>query len=401
MKKGILTLAVLSFSLVAISQVNLVPNPSFEVHDTCPNMPGDIRNAVPWFQPNDPQSYSSSSTDYFNSCATQFVGVPSNIIGYQVPRTGSGYGGFAAYSTQNDYYGHEYLETNLSVPLDSGGRYCVSFYVALSNANGICGTSAIGAYFSQDTCQYISGGYFPINVVPQFVNDSNSILNDSVNWTLVSGTFISQGLESYITIGNYWGPSYNMTNGDPSCSGAPYYYIDDVSLVKLPNLNAGANRVITFGDTTVLQGAISEQWTGMTFEWMPHFGIDDPYTLVTTAHPDSTTSYVLTVSCATCEVPCLGEVVDSVTIFVQNVEPPPTIPFHVQTLFNTDQHFQVDSLPPNSRLKIYDVRGRLVYFCENYNNDFALAGLNSSIYNYEIELADTRIFTGKFAIMQR
>jgi hypothetical protein len=46
----------LIYSINATAQVNLVPNPSFEVFDTCPDAPSQITRAIPWFQPYLPQS---------------------------------------------------------------------------------------------------------------------------------------------------------------------------------------------------------------------------------------------------------------------------------------------------------------------------------------------------------
>lgn len=401
-----MTRTVLTFFLSVITtllsgQINLVPNPSFELFDTCPNNTSQIERAIPWFQPNNPQIYVYGSTDFFHACDTQYASTPSNFIGYQLPRTGAGYAGFAAYNSYFSNDGHEYLETGLMTPMDSGRLFCISYYVVLSNVASICPTSAIGTYISDDTCQYGSSVYNVINVQPQVVNDSDNIITDTLNWSLIAGSYHSHGGESFITIGNFWDVAYNSTNGDPNCNGVPYYYIDDVSVVQLPILNAGNDASIVVGDSLSLFGTISDTWNGMQFEWLPHSGLEDPFNLNTVAHPDSTTTYVLTVSCATCDVPCLSEVMDSVTLFVEGIEPPQTYPFHVPTLFSTNQTFYIDSLQPNSRLKLYDLRGRLIYSSENYDNDFSLASLSPAIYTYEIEMVDSHKFAGKFAVVRR
>lgn len=384
------------------SQVNLVLNPGFETYDTCPTYPNNnLEMAPPWFQPNNPQNYAYGSSDFFHTCSGSTYGVPNNFAGYQWPRTGQGYAGHCLYSGTSGVDGHEYIETALTDTMDTGFSYCFSFYVALANAPLACGTSAMGIYVSNDTCQYVSANYNPLNVQPQLTNDSNNYLMDSVNWTAVYFTYNATGGERYFTVGNFWSGTYNQTNTQPSCSGIPYFYVDDFSVVQLPMLNAGNDIALVIGDTGTISGTISDTWAGMQFEWLPHSGLEDPYSLNTLAHPDSTTTYILTVSCSTCDVPCLSEVTDSVTLFVQGVEPPQSFPFHVPTLFTTDQTFYIDSLQPNTRLKLYDIRGRLIYISENYNNDCALANLSPAIYNYEIELADNRKFTGKFAIVQR
>jgi hypothetical protein len=86
------------FSFFAKTQLNLVPNPGFEIYDTCPqdlfNPPysgtNAICRAIPWFQPNSPGITCSGSTDFFHACSSF---VPQNILGFQYARTGSGYAG--------------------------------------------------------------------------------------------------------------------------------------------------------------------------------------------------------------------------------------------------------------------------------------------------------------------
>lgn len=384
-------------------QVNLVPNPSFELYDTCPNSTNDLENAVPWFQPNNPGVWWYGSSDFMHSCAAMTVGTPSNVWGFQVPRTGQGYAGFAPYSDPSDLDGREYIEVKLDSQLIANRLYCFSFYLVLSNAPGVCtATSAIGVFLSSDTCQYVSANYTTLNVQPQLINEPSNIIVDSINWTEVKLLYEAQGGERYMTIGNFWGATYNLPNTMDLCanSGGPtYYLLDDVSVVMLPELNAGPNDTLLQGDTVTLNGGISENWNGMQFEWLPHEGLVDPYSLTTSSHPDSTTTYVLSVTCPTCDVICLDEVRDSVTLFVS---PQPTLPpFRVPTLFTNDQLFQIENLQPNSRLKLYDVQGRLVYWSDNYSNNFALTNLSAALYNYEIELADSRKFTGKFVVVER
>lgn len=378
-----------------------MPNPSFELYDTCPNGSNDLENAIPWFQPNNPNVTWWGSTDFFHTCGNSTAGVPANFAGYQWPRSGNGYAGLAPFIITTDNYGHEYMEVELLDSCHAGRRYCVTFYACFGGEPNFClATSALGAYFSEDTCQYISWPAYPINVLPQAINDSSNMITDSLNWHPVSMAFISSGGERFMTIGNFWDSTYNQLHSLELCGpGAPYYFIDDVSVVMLPELNAGPNDTLLQGDTVALNGGVSEYWNGMQFEWLPHDGLVDPYSLNTSAHPDTTTTYTLTVTCPTCDVLCLDEEHDSVTLYVS--AQPPLPPFRVPTLFVNDQFFQIENLQPNSRLKIYDVAGRLVYYSDNYHNDFGLYNFSPALYVYEIELSDAQIFTGKFEVQQR
>lgn len=71
---------------------NLVPNSGFETFTSCPIGPGEITNVTGWSNPD------TATADYFNQCnAGVFpfpsLSVPSNIMGYQQARSGSGYAG--------------------------------------------------------------------------------------------------------------------------------------------------------------------------------------------------------------------------------------------------------------------------------------------------------------------
>ena len=61
MKIVLLLIITVSTQLSSFSQINLVPNPSFEEFTSCPNISynniiglDQICNAYPWFQPNSP-----------------------------------------------------------------------------------------------------------------------------------------------------------------------------------------------------------------------------------------------------------------------------------------------------------------------------------------------------------
>jgi len=98
-------------------------------------------------------------------------------------------------------------------------------------------SNSIGAYFSADSFFVSSAFLGLIDAVPQVQNNPNINLSDTSNWTLVSGSFIANGTERYLTIGNFLPDSLsNVIPLDSVCSQpngfncAVYYYIDDVSV---------------------------------------------------------------------------------------------------------------------------------------------------------------------------
>src|ERR1700685_2222823 len=76
------------------TQINLVPNPSFEIYDTCVTELGQMDRATGWVSVR-------ATPDYFNMCDTiidiiESATIPSNYWGYQYPVSGNGYAGFTA-----------------------------------------------------------------------------------------------------------------------------------------------------------------------------------------------------------------------------------------------------------------------------------------------------------------
>jgi gliding motility-associated-like protein len=236
--KRLFAFALCLFFFVQSEAQNLVANPSFEVQPTCPTWAGQIYYAAGWFQPLRYVGFditTSSSTELYDSCTTNTtIAVPNNQGGHQLARTGTAYAGFGAgYPTTNN--SREYLETGLSSSLIAGETYCVEFYVSLADSSRTA-TSNLGAYFSNDSLIYDSTSWWCIPVTPQVNNLSTNIITDKNNWVQVSGNFVAQGGERFITIGNFIDSS-NGTYMNIPTSGAgafpvSYYYIDDISVFR-------------------------------------------------------------------------------------------------------------------------------------------------------------------------
>ncbi|MFP5471253.1 MAG: T9SS type A sorting domain-containing protein [Bacteroidia bacterium] len=221
---------ILHCSLSIVVAQNLVPNPSFEDTVSCPTDAGDIFKSVGWYSP------SSASPDYFNECDPNetWLSTPQNWDGFQYPRTGKAYAGILVFYNYPTVY-REYVRAQLTQPLVYNFRYCIDFYVSLSD-NSKWAISNVGAYFSPDN--YIDPVNSWLDLQPQIENPNSSYLNDKDNWMKVSGCFIASGGEEYITIGNFMNDentdtlitaSWANPFGDEDHS---YYYIDDVSIIE-------------------------------------------------------------------------------------------------------------------------------------------------------------------------
>lgn len=223
-----LQLVCFGFTLSMFSQ-NLVPNPSFEEYKPCPEGGGDLFT-LNWRVT---QSCSAASPDYFNACAAgSDYGVPDNIGGTQEAQYGDAYAGFYQYG-QNSF--REYITTQLISPLIAGNTYEVSFYLSLPERI-ILATDNIGAILTNEPLECTIHEHL-IEVEPQVT--AGYFITSITDWSLVTGTFVANGGEEYITIGNFYSdedtPTIVANSGGnlPNC----YYYVDSVSVTSLLDVN--------------------------------------------------------------------------------------------------------------------------------------------------------------------
>lgn len=370
----LILLGALHFSV--FSQYNYVPNPGFELYDTCPyysenpihSGAGTICRAVPWFQPYQPNNNWSSgcggsSSDFYHTCAGV---VPIVWSGYdfQYPNYGNGFSGIANYDALDipDEY-REYLEIKLSESLKNK-NYCVSWYTNLSRVSRF-GANRVGAHFSQDTV-FQFGNWAIINEVPQIEN--LSIVTDTQNWVPFHQTFTAEGGEKYMTVGNFRVKSMIETGPVRATNNRwVYYYFDDFGVYELPEISAGfGGEIDTLGESVGLQASCEGCWNDLVYRWWPSAGLSDTTILNPTATPDVTTTYYFGLIDTSETVPCIVDLVDSVTIFVtipqDTVTPPPTsfswLVYPSPT--NGNLTLQFSALNNDCQLLIIDARGRLV-----------------------------------------
>ncbi len=214
--------------------------PYLETADT-----GSLHLAKYWYSP-------GKTSDYFHACANgnnsidARADVPKNAVGYQYARTGDGYAGIALMdSTPFSIIPHaiyrEYAEGTLLSPLQKDSVYQVKFFVSRGDNPEVANraTDRIGAYFHQQfivPTVYITGVPFIINAQPQVENLRGRFLYDTAGWTAVCEYFRAKGGEAYLTIGNFYDDAQTpYVQTAPTIShNASYYYLDDVSVEKVP-----------------------------------------------------------------------------------------------------------------------------------------------------------------------
>jgi gliding motility-associated-like protein len=321
-----------------------VPNPSFEQHDTCAPVMGICVTCtvVPnWF------GTAISSIDYYNTCSNflpfgypTLATIPLTCRGYQYPHTGNAYTGMTLYDTEYNLTDtvnvfSEYLSAKLTQPLKSNGCYYAETYVNQSNSS-LLAVNQISILLSTNVYS-LSSFIFDNSILPQVQYDTTLFLIDTLNCVKVSGNFIAQGGEQYLTIGNFRDGAHlkkipistnfsSAVNGMCGDSLRPFLYayihVDDVSLYELPNhtgiqsytLCAGDSLLL--GDTTTLP--VRYQWS------LNNTVIDTTKNII--VKPIQTTTYVLQTKHCTTQTQTI-----TVTVNDCSVTPPipttePTIP---------------------------------------------------------------------------
>ncbi|OPZ99490.1 MAG: hypothetical protein BWY70_00954 [Bacteroidetes bacterium ADurb.Bin408] len=222
MKKYSYFIFLFLFCQLSKAQVNLVQNGDFFEFYYCPTNTDQFDYAKHWFS-------LSGSPQFFHCCSNSSVNVPNTLMGFQHGKNEDAFAGIVLWYPW--YVMREYIQTKLSKPLVKDKKYCVTFYVNLADGSAVA-IDKIGAVLSKDTIKAdtIDG---LIDMIPQILNESGTIISDTVNWIKISGEYIAQGGEQVLTIGNFFSDSEtNVDTVNPISGGYAYYFIDDVSVYE-------------------------------------------------------------------------------------------------------------------------------------------------------------------------
>ena len=213
--------------LKAQSAFNLVPNYSFEDNYGCPII--NLAGIKDWY-------YASGSPDVISNCSffPQF-NMPINQYGKEQARTGSNYIAFVTYIASNSN-SREYPGVKLKQPLYKDSCYKIIFYTSFGDSTKYyCGN--LGAYISAIPITFTT--YTAATVLPFAPQiDNNPVLNPLTfcnGWVKIEGSFIAQGGEQYLTIGNFHDDINSVISSD-NCSSSfaedgSFYYLDDVWVI--------------------------------------------------------------------------------------------------------------------------------------------------------------------------
>lgn len=263
MKFIVLIFTYLCITQISKSQYNLVPNYSFEDSVICPSTTNSNPLPNPW-----QLAKIGSNINYFaHSCSSNSsYGVPLNSGGFQYAKTGLGYAGNESYIAFF-HNGRSYLQTLLIDSLKLGYTYYGEFWVSLGNQSRYA-TNNIGMLLT-DTAIKVNSVDYPLGIGlipanPQVYNYSNPIIKDTLNWVKISGVFVAQGGESFVTIGNFKDDDNTEVEQIHNLVGSSRkagYFIDDVKLIPLDsmqlNADAGRDTTINLGDSAFIGSYIN------------------------------------------------------------------------------------------------------------------------------------------------
>jgi hypothetical protein len=207
-----LALVALALSVPGAHAQSRLLNGGFEEHSACPRGPGDFDVPLDLWT-----STSVASTDYHHAC-----GFTSHA-----PRTGDGCIGLLALDSSANY--REYATGRIDPPLVAGRVYELAFWV-IKQAGYLDSIVELGAHFSETEPSWPGTGP-PAGVVADFEN-ATGLLDDTIAWREVTGTYVAAGGEAYVTLGNFRDDA-NTTSVHDTCCGSfgAYYFIDDVRLL--------------------------------------------------------------------------------------------------------------------------------------------------------------------------
>jgi hypothetical protein len=227
------------------SAENFVRNGSFEGITACPVNFGQVRNAPPWVSP-------ITDSDLLHSCYSGLSGpgTPTNLMGSELPFDGDAYMGLIAISKLGHHL--EYLQAPLTAPLVAGRAYEVSFRVSLADSSGWA-TADIGVIFAEEPIYPATPPTQSLPLAPFDVVNWGSPFTQKVGWTEIRGTYLADGTERFILIGNF--VPYATTTANATDLGVTsgvgkdwaYYYVDDVRVTGC----RGAETQLYFDDLAV------------------------------------------------------------------------------------------------------------------------------------------------------
>ncbi len=230
-KMGFLLILFFSFTISKAQIANYVNNGSFEDCVNC-NQNFQLLVAKYWNAIDTTKYYG------FNLSALPPTGqVPNSGFTHQWPRTGDNYLlSTLLFINSPTLTARGYPRNRLKGTLQAGKNYCVKIYYNITNQSSY-GVDGLGVYFGNNTLDTITQCDKAITyLTPQVENPINNILSDTLYWSLLTGTFVANGTEKYMLIGNFKSDAATnsvMINPANLPTKATDILYDDISVIDI------------------------------------------------------------------------------------------------------------------------------------------------------------------------
>ncbi len=292
-----------------------MPNPSFELYNSseCWGYNLVSNPFASHIYVYDWQTFKYLTPDYFNLCSNFDTGhpypnatsIPLHCGGYQHPHTGNAFVGICLFLVeQNAIDYREIIAVRLKDSLIKNHCYYGELYLNLSNSSNVVINNI--QMMINDTIDLYNPFSFNNTSQAKIQWDTSQFFTDTLNWVKVTGKFLAQGGEKYLSIGNYKDSSNikllnTLTNFTSSCSytnsRVSYVYIDDVALYELPSpqIQNTAITICPHSDSLMLGDTARVH---SRYQWYAN-GVAIDTTSFIRVKPNQTTTYVLqTTQCA-------------------------------------------------------------------------------------------------------
>lgn len=236
MKATTLLLFIFLVTAYQAQVANLVENGSFEIIKGKVKGLGCVDASADW------KNVTNAKADLFvKENKLPIVLTSGNSYGKEEPKEGDNYVGLVVYSPK-DKIARNYITSPLNQPMLKGKKYCVSMYISLAEGSKYA-TNNLGINFHKKQPKQEEAK--TIVEKTAILHNQAKMVNATYGWEKVCGTYISEGGEEFITIGNFTATdkskiekTLKIKDYKGVISEFAYYYVDNISVVMVEQKSA-------------------------------------------------------------------------------------------------------------------------------------------------------------------
>ena len=236
MKATTLLLLIFLVNAYQAQVANLVENGSFEIIKGKVKGLGCVDASADW------KNVTNAKADLFvKENKLPIVLTSGNSYGKEEPKEGDNYAGLVVYSPK-DKIARNYITSPLTQPMLKGKKYCVSMYISLAEGSKYA-TNNLGINFHKKQPKQEEAK--TIVEKTAILHNQAKMVNATYGWEKVCGTYISEGGEEFITIGNFTATdkskiekTLKIKDYKGVISEFAYYYVDNISVVMVEQKSA-------------------------------------------------------------------------------------------------------------------------------------------------------------------